>query len=76
MTPINDVYMLEINSVISRDLLVDIYTNGFSRIPVYENDRENVTGVLMAKDLILFNPDNQMTIKQISHVLRDIDFIG
>ena len=58
MTPIEDVYMLEINSVISRDLLVDIYTHGFSRIPVYENDRENVTGVLMAKDLILFNPDN------------------
>ena len=75
MTPIDKVFMLEINTEISRELLLEIYSRGYSRIPVYENVRQNVTGVLMAKDLILFNPNKKMTIKQISSVLREIEFI-
>ena len=72
MIAINDVYMLDINTVINREITEDIYTNGYSRIPIYDGDKSNITGVLMAKDLILFNPDrDQMTIKQLSSVLRE-----
>ena len=39
MTPIQDVYMLEINTVLNRKVLKEIYTGGFSRIPVYEGNR-------------------------------------
>lgn len=49
--------MLEINTVINREITEEIYTQGYSRIPIYDGDKSNVTGVLMAKDLILFNPD-------------------
>lgn len=35
----------------------DIYMQGFSRIPIFDGDRQNIIGILMAKDLILFNPD-------------------
>ena len=75
MVNISEVYMLDINTVINREVTQEIYTKGFSRIPVYdwEGDRKEVVGVLMAKDLILFNPDrDQMTIKQLRSVLRDI----
>ena len=72
MIAIEDVYMLDINTVINREITEDIYTNGYSRIPIYDGDKSNITGVLMAKDLILFNPDrDQMTIKQLSSVLRE-----
>ena len=74
MTKFDEIYMLEINTVLSRKLLTDIYTNGYSRIPIYEDDRQNVVGILMAKDLILFNPEKGdiMTIKQMSSVMREI----
>jgi metal transporter CNNM len=65
MTPYENCYMLDIESVIDREVTQEIYTKGYSRIPVYEHgDRQQICGVLMAKDLILFNPDrDQMTIK-------------
>lgn len=57
MVQISDSYMLEINTVINREITEEIYTQGYSRIPIYDGDKSNVTGVLMTKDLILFNPD-------------------
>ena len=76
MIKIEDSYMLDINTTINREITQEIYTKGFSRIPVYDGDRSNICGVLMAKDLILFNPDrDQMTIKQLSSVLREIVYI-
>ena len=38
MTPFDEIYMLDINTVINRDLLKEIYTKGYSRIPVYDRD--------------------------------------
>lgn len=35
-----------------RDLLKTVRESGYSRIPVYENDFDNVTGILYAKDLL------------------------
>jgi len=76
MVAIDESYMLDINTVINREVTQEIYTRGFSRIPIYDGERTNICGVLMAKDLILFNPDrDQMTIKQLSSVLREIVFI-
>lgn len=64
MIPLEDVYMLDIHTSINREVSQEIYTRGFSRIPIYDGDRQNICGILMAKDLILFNPDrDQMTIK-------------
>lgn len=39
MTNIDEVFMIEINTVLSRELLMEIYTKGFSRIPIYEDNR-------------------------------------
>ena len=76
MVPIEHAYMLDVNTVINREVTQEIYTNGYSRIPIFEGDRNNVIGVLMTKDLILFNPDrDQMTIKQLHSALRDIVYI-
>lgn len=60
MTPIEDVYMLELNTHLDHRMLREIYSKGYSRIPVYEGTRDNIVGVLMARDLILINPDKAL----------------
>jgi len=48
-----------------------IYKRGYSRIPVYDEIRTDIVGILMTKDLILMNPDrDNPTIEQISQILR------
>ena len=39
--------------------------SGFTRIPVYEDDRQNIVGVLYAKDLILVDPDDGLEINAV-----------
>ena len=76
MVNLDECFMLEINTIINREVTQEIYTRGFSRIPIYDTDRYNIVGILMSKDLILFNPDrDQMSIKQLSSVLREIVYI-
>lgn len=73
MTPISEVYMLDINTRVTRSILKEIYTNGYSRVPIYEGDRQNVVGTLMTKDLILFNPDrDNLTLKQLTSIMREM----
>jgi metal transporter CNNM len=60
MTKIDDVYMLEINTLLSHKTLREIYSKGFSRVPIYEKTKDNIVGVLMSRDLILINPDKQL----------------
>jgi len=49
--------MLEINTKLDYQCLKDIYDSGYSRIPIYENMRDNIVGILMVRDLILINPE-------------------
>ena len=38
---------------------------GFTRIPVYEDSRDNIVGILYAKDLILVDPDDGVEINAV-----------
>lgn len=66
--------MLEINTQLDWRLLRDIYSKGYSRIPIYENVRDNIIGILHARDLLLINPSKALvTLKQMSSILiRDV----
>jgi metal transporter CNNM len=74
MTPIEEVYMLDINTNLDHRMLREIYSKGFSRIPIFEKTKDNIVGILMARDLILINPDKALiTLKQMSSILiRDV----
>lgn len=60
MTKIDDVYMLDINTNLDHKILREIYSKGFSRIPVYDQSKDNIVGILMTRDLILINPDKAL----------------
>lgn len=46
-------------SVISWQTLSVIFKSGFSRIPVFGKDRNDVIGLLFTKDLIFIDPDDE-----------------
>jgi len=53
MVPLNDVTMIEISTPISE--IIDIIAKTeYSRIPVYEDNKDNVVGILYSKDLIKY----------------------
>ena len=56
MTPKPVLYSLEKNILLNKTILEEIKTQGFTRIPVFETNEDNIIGILYAKDLIgLFN---------------------
>lgn len=63
MTPLDKVFMLEINSKLDFQTIATISQKGYSRIPVYENTNENVVGLLHVKDFTLLDPDDNMPVK-------------
>ncbi len=52
MVPRAKIDMLDIDKPLS-ELLPFIIETGHSRFPVYEDDRDNIVGILLAKDLLL-----------------------
>lgn len=59
-TPLCDVFMLSVDDPLNFEQLIRIYRSGCTRIPVYSGSRENVVGVLYAKDLVLISPDQPL----------------
>jgi len=67
MTHIDKVFMLDASLSLSFNVMLIIFQSGHSRIPVYENDRSNIIGVLFAKDLILLDPEDAVPLTSILH---------
>ena len=62
MTPMADVFMLEVNERLDANQLQNIWQSGHSRIPVFKTTRVNIVGVLYAKDLLMVNPSEESRI--------------
>jgi len=63
MTPSIDCYLLP-TSISRTQALYDIKKRGFSRTPVYKDNKDNIVGVLYAKDLLSFDISEEKTIKK------------
>ncbi|MGD8307284.1 MAG: hemolysin family protein, partial [Ignavibacteria bacterium] len=67
MTPRTDIIGLELNQSISEALVVFI-NSGFSKIPVYEENLDDIKGIVLAKD-IFKSPEN------LKSIMREVSFI-
>ncbi len=65
MTAFDDMFMLESEAVLNFSTMSQIFQCGYSRIPVYEGNRNNVIGLLLTKDLILIDPEDCTTVKSV-----------
>lgn len=63
MTKVNDVFMVPIDSVLDFETVSEIIKRGYSRIPVYDGDRNNVVALLNIKDLAFVDPDTNTHLK-------------
>lgn len=67
MTPRTDIIGIEINQTISEAILLFI-ESGFSKLPIYEDNLDNIKGIILAKD-IFKSPDD------IKSITREVSFI-
>jgi CBS domain containing-hemolysin-like protein len=44
----------------------EVKNEHYSRIPVYDGVRDNIIGILYAKDLIGYNPSSNKTVKEVA----------
>lgn len=59
-----DIYMLSEDDVLDRKKLQEVLDRGHSRIPVYRGHRNNVRSILLAKSLIVVNPEDRLKVSQ------------
>ncbi|XP_060594921.1 metal transporter CNNM4-like isoform X2 [Ruditapes philippinarum] len=65
MTRIDDVFVLDYNDILNFETMSEIMKRGYSRIPVYENEKSNIVALLNIKDLALIDPDDNTPLKTI-----------
>ena len=65
MTKLDDVFMLDKTERLDFETIAKISQNGYSRIPVFENNRDNIIGLLHVKDFTLLDPDDNMPVEAI-----------
>ncbi|XP_062256622.1 metal transporter CNNM1 [Platichthys flesus] len=70
LTPLSDCYMLSSDAVLDFCTMSDVMQSGFTRIPVYENDRSNIVDILFVKDLAFVDPDDCTPLKTINQFYK------
>uniref|UniRef100_A0A3P9HHP3 Metal transporter n=1 Tax=Oryzias latipes TaxID=8090 RepID=A0A3P9HHP3_ORYLA len=70
LTPLSDCYMLSSDAVLDFGTMSEVMQSGFTRIPVYENDRSNIVDILFVKDLAFVDPDDCTPLKTITNFYK------
>ncbi|XP_051279790.1 metal transporter CNNM4 isoform X1 [Dicentrarchus labrax] len=66
MTPISNCFMIHSHAVLDFNTMSEIMESGYTRIPVYEDERSNIVDILFVKDLAFVDPDDCTTLKTIT----------
>ncbi|XP_041855688.1 metal transporter CNNM4 [Melanotaenia boesemani] len=66
MTPLNNCFMIHSDAVLDFNTMSEIMESGYTRIPVYEDERSNIVDILYVKDLAFVDPDDCTTLKTIT----------
>jgi len=65
MTGIDDVYMVDYNAILDFETMSEIIHTGYTRVPVFENDRLNIVALLNIKDLAFVDPDDKIPLRTV-----------
>ncbi|KAL1423238.1 hypothetical protein MTO96_021220 [Rhipicephalus appendiculatus] len=63
MTRMDDVFMLPVTAVLDFETVSQIIGQGYTRIPVFDGDRNNVVGLLNIKDLAFVDPEDEIPLR-------------
>lgn len=65
MTKMTDVFMLELNTILDFETVSETMKQGYTRVPVYDRERDNIVAILNIKDLALLDPDDCTPLKAV-----------
>ncbi|OAF68948.1 Ancient conserved domain-containing protein 4 [Intoshia linei] len=65
MTPVEDVFMIDVNSILDFDTMVKIIQTGYTRIPIYSGNMLTIVSILNIKDLAFVDPDDKIPLHTI-----------
>ncbi|CAB1332373.1 unnamed protein product [Coregonus sp. 'balchen'] len=66
MTPLAHCFMIQNDSVLDFNTMSEIMESGYTRIPVFDDERSNIVDILYVKDLAFVDPDDCTTLKTIT----------
>ena len=55
----------DIEKKLDFEVMQEIMSKGFSRIPVFEGDENNIVGLLFVKDLAFVDPDDELPLESV-----------
>lgn len=58
LTPLKDCFMLPSSVVLDFSTMSEIMQSGYTRVPIYEDERSNIVEILYVKDLALVDPED------------------
>ncbi|KAG0002175.1 hypothetical protein BGZ79_003461 [Entomortierella chlamydospora] len=65
MTPLEDVFTLSEDAILDEQLMEEIVSAGYSRIPIYRHDdANNFIGMLLVKRLITYDPEDHIPVRR------------
>ncbi|KAG0369384.1 hypothetical protein BGX24_002433 [Mortierella sp. AD032] len=65
MTPLEDVFTLSEDAILDEELMEEIVSAGYSRIPIYRHDdASNFIGMLLVKRLITYDPEDHIAVRE------------
>uniref|UniRef100_A0A1A7XTR1 Metal transporter n=1 Tax=Iconisemion striatum TaxID=60296 RepID=A0A1A7XTR1_9TELE len=66
MTPLANCFMIHADAVLDFNTMSEIMESGYTRIPVYDDERSNIVDILYVKDLAFVDPDDCTNLKTIT----------
>lgn len=63
MSPYGSSYIISASDLLNFQKITEIFKSGYSRIPVFEKDRHDIIGILLVKDLIFVDPDDETPVR-------------
>lgn len=66
MTPISETFAIDINAKLDRDTMKLILEKGHSRVPVYHENPRNIIGLILVKNLLTIDPDDEVPVKNVA----------
>lgn len=70
MVYLDEVFMLRENERLNFETIVRIYSSGFSRIPVFNKERNDITGLIHIKDLMITDPNDEIKVKKLLKLFK------
>ncbi|XP_050366868.1 DUF21 domain-containing protein At1g47330 [Argentina anserina] len=64
MTPISNAFSLDLDAPLTLETLNAIMAMGHSRVPVYAGDPRNIIGLVLVKNLLMIDKDEEVTLRK------------